>query len=176
MHGTRRTIVTVAASFAVVLGVGGVAAATSGNDSHAASPTSPAVAAIHVARTKAAVRVALDETSTTVDPATSTTVADETTTTLEDTTTTMVAPETTTTLPTTSTTVDHDKDGDHKLCDDHGKDGDHHDKGRHVGRNTDHDGARRVGPPAGAQTTRSEDNSGSGSHKSGDSGSHRSRG
>jgi hypothetical protein len=40
MQGTRRTIVTAAASFAIVLGVGGVAAATSGHGSH--SPSDPA--------------------------------------------------------------------------------------------------------------------------------------
>ena len=86
MQGTRRTIVTAAASFAVVLGVGSVAAATSGNGSHPGSTTGTTVASPHGKPTKATVRAHVeaassttetdDDTSTTVEEATSTTVAE----------------------------------------------------------------------------------------------------
>ncbi len=94
MQGTRRTIVTAAASFAVVLGVGSVAAATSGNSSHPGSTTGPTVAAPHRKPAKPTVRAHLQEassttetdedTSTTVDESTTTSVDEETSTTVRN--------------------------------------------------------------------------------------------
>ena len=51
MRGTRRTIVAAAASLAVVLGVGGVAAATSGHGSHSDDPASGTSTSVHVSAT-----------------------------------------------------------------------------------------------------------------------------
>ena len=113
---------TAAASLAVVLGVGGVAAATSGHGSHSddpaetASSTSAVVVDAHHQRGKGlgsrhlkeatSTTVGDDETSTTVDDdATSTTIADETSTTVDG---------------TTSTTVEDDDDHG-RVCD---RDGD----------------------------------------------------
>jgi hypothetical protein len=106
MRGKRRLIVS-AASFAVVLGVGGVAAATSGHATHSGSTTGSTTEKLHkhVRRGKAlGLQRALDETSTTVAGDTSTTIADETSTTIAD--------ETSTTLVTTSTTEVENEQGD----------------------------------------------------------------
>jgi hypothetical protein len=66
MQGTRRTIVTAAASFAVVLGVGGVAAATSGHGSHSPSDPAPSTTGARHELAKGPVRLhVLEATSTT---------------------------------------------------------------------------------------------------------------
>jgi hypothetical protein len=136
---TRRTAVTIAASFAVVLGVGGVAAATGASGSPATSPavTPAAVAHAHpAAHVKHAKTVKMrnariladDPTTTTVGDDTSTTVVDDTSTTIDDETSTTVVGVTTTTTP----------DNDHKVCDHHGHDRDEdHDRAHE-----DHDGGR----------------------------------
>jgi len=121
MRGTRSIIVTAAVGAAAVLGVGGVAAATSGSGS---SPDSAAAvsAPVHVKRAEVAVRALADETTTTADPETTTTAAEETSTTLaDDTTTTTMADVTTTTVATTPTTIKGDDD--HQGCDGKGHDG-----------------------------------------------------
>jgi hypothetical protein len=99
MQGTRGTIVTAAASFAVVLGVGSVAAATSGHGSHSGSTTGISVPAAQRKPGKATVRAHLQDASTTTetDEDTSTTVDESTTTTVEKKTSTAVrvdAPDT----------------------------------------------------------------------------------
>jgi hypothetical protein len=150
MRGTRRTIVTAAASFAVVLGVGGVAAASG---SHAAAPAS-------VKNTTSSLSPVTNRGGQTPhgkawgvrkqQEVTTTTVADDTTTTtaVDDTTSTTMADDTTTTVSdTTPTTVVGDDQGEHDGADNETDDA-----------NEDgHDGAR---------TTRT-DNSGPGSEHSG---------
>ena len=137
MRGTRRTIVTAAASLAVVLGVGGVAAATSGHGSHSddgagtTSSTSAVVASAHDQRGTES-RDLKDATSTTVDPSSTTIPDDETSTTVEDATTSSTIEETSTTIAgTTSTTVEGDDDHD-TVCDPDGTD--------HEARNRDDEG------------------------------------
>jgi hypothetical protein len=101
MRGTRRTIVTAAASFAVVLGVGSVAAATSGNGSHPGSTTGATVAApAHRKLGKATVRAHVEEASSTTetDEDTSTTVDESTTSTVDEETSTTVRSHTTDTV------------------------------------------------------------------------------
>jgi len=105
MRGTLRTIVTAAASFAVVLAAGGVAAATSGHRSHNAPTPRTTVTAGDRQRGKgdgparaldATSTTASSETSSTLDDDTSTTIVDDTSTTLGDnnsTTTTVVGNE-----------------------------------------------------------------------------------
>ncbi|MDQ1458965.1 MAG: hypothetical protein QOI08_449 [Actinomycetota bacterium] len=147
MRGTRRTIVASAASLAVVLGVGGVAAATSGNGSRADDPVSgtstsvtsaTVVSAHHQRGTGMGSRHLLGATSTTV-------ADDETSTTVEEaTTSTTVEHDTSTTLaPTTPTSVepDDDKDGDHDAADLEAADHDDaDDAARQTGANEGHSG------------------------------------
>jgi hypothetical protein len=78
MQGTRRTIATAAASFAVVLGVGGVAAATSGHGSHTGSTTPTSLPGAHQKPAKATVRAHLPEASSTTE------TDDDTATTVEE--------------------------------------------------------------------------------------------
>ncbi len=171
MRGTRRTIVTAAASFAVVLGVGGVAAA---NGSHGSSsdPTPSTSTSLltnhggqHPRGRALGVRKQQEVTTTTAaEDTTSTTVGETTSTTVADTTSTTVA-DTSTTLPTTSTTeVGHE--GDHRVCDNHGKqDGDKDDDANEA----EHHDQK---PPA--LTTRADTSGPSGSH--GGHGEHGGRG
>jgi hypothetical protein len=122
MRGTRRTIVTAAASVAVVLGVGGVAAATSGH-SWSDDPTDSTTTSVSVltnrggqhprGRALGVRKQQLVTTTTVEDDTTSTTIADD------DTTSTTVADEPTTVPTTPTTSVEGDED--HKVCDDHGK-------------------------------------------------------
>jgi len=189
MRGTRRTIVTAAASFAVVLGIGGVAAATgshSGIDTSAKSTTTSLSPVTnrggHHPRGRAlGVRKQQEVTSTTVAEDTTTTIADDTTTTtvVDDTTSTTIANETTTTVPDTTPTTE--VDGDHKVCDDHGK---HDGEANEADEANEANEANESGPEDGndsAQTTR-VDNSGPGSdhsgshHGAGGSGDHGGRG
>jgi hypothetical protein len=107
MRGTRRTIVTAAAGFAVVLGVGGVAAAASRHGSHDASKPQTSIGAHHteVGTDHSSARV-LDASSTTADSETSSTLDDDTSsTTMEDTSSTVLG-------DTTSTTVAENEPGD----------------------------------------------------------------
>ena len=156
MRGTRRTLVTAAASVAVVLGIGGVAAATNGHDTHSVS-TAPSTVTT-AARSHGARLAADDDTSsTTVADDTSTTVADPTpTTTVADDTSTTVGDVTTTTLaPTTSTTVEP---GDHHGLCDHGKrgpDADHNDGAKPLRHDDHRRGHHGRGPgPSGSQNAR----------------------
>jgi hypothetical protein len=170
MRGTRRTIVTAAASFAVVLGVGGVAAANGTHGWSGDSSTTTSVGLLtnrggqHPRGRALGVRKQQEVTSTTAaGDTTTTTVADTTSTTVEDTTTTTVA-DTSTTMPTTSTTVA----GDHRVCDDHGKHDGEADNDDDANE-TEHDGQQ-----APAQTTRADSSSHHGSH--GGHGEHGGRG
>nr|MDP9336997.1 hypothetical protein [Actinomycetota bacterium] len=92
MRGTRRTMVTAAASFAVVLGVGSVAAATSGHGSRPDSTTGTSVAAAHREPGRASARAHLQEASspTETDEDTSTAVDESTTSTVDEQTSTIV--------------------------------------------------------------------------------------
>ena len=93
MQGTRRTVVTAAASFAVVLGVGSVAPATGRNGSHPRSTTGhlaspyrkPAAATVRAHAEEASSTTETDEDiSTTVDESTTTTVEEPTSTTVRN--------------------------------------------------------------------------------------------
>jgi hypothetical protein len=85
MQTTRRTIVTAAASFAVVLGVGSVAAAMSGHGEHAGPTTGISLPGAHHEPAKPSVRAHAQEASSTTetDGDTSAKVEPSTTTTLE---------------------------------------------------------------------------------------------
>jgi len=85
MQSTRRTIVTAAASFAVVLGVGSVAAAMSGHGEHAGPTTGVSPTGAQHKPAKASVRARVQETSSTTetDEYTSPKVEPRTTTTLD---------------------------------------------------------------------------------------------
>jgi hypothetical protein len=168
MRGTRRTIVASAASLAVVLGVGGVAAATSGNGSRADDPVSgtstsvtsaTVVSAHHQRGTGMGSRHLLGATSTTV-------ADDETSTTVEEaTTSTTVEHDTSTTLaPTTPTSVepDDDKGGDHDDADQDDAQDPAHQSGANEGRSGDDSGHH--------DTTRAGGGNDAGDH--GDDGSH----
>jgi hypothetical protein len=186
MRGTRRTIVAAVASLAVVLGVGGVAAATSGHGSQSDDPASETSTSVTGVKPLVKVAEAHDQRgkgpeSRHVLGATSTTVDETTSSTIED--------DTGTTLGSTPTTVD--RDDDHQVCDHEGdKDADHDEAehacdnsgrrvgptdGRAVGANLDHDGPRRVGSTDGRKVG-SDDRGHDGDSKSGsNSGSNRGR-
>jgi hypothetical protein len=96
MQTTRRTIVTAAASFAVVLGVGSVAAAMSGHSEHAGPTTGISLPGAHHKPTKASVRTDVQEATSTTETEgdTSSKVEPSTTTTLEQKTSTAVRVQT----------------------------------------------------------------------------------
>jgi hypothetical protein len=166
-------MVAAAASLAVVLGVGGVAAATSGHGSQSDDPagetstsaTSVKVVNAHHQRGNASGRRRLLG-------ATSTTVADaETSTTVEEpTSSTTVEHETSTTFaPTTPTSVepDDDKDGDHDAdaheAADHDADDSTHQSGANEGHSGDDSGHHDAANPTGSKDAAKGDSNDHGS-------------
>jgi hypothetical protein len=150
MRGTRRTIVAAAGGLVLVLGVGGVAAATSGHGSRTDDPRSGTSTTVtrahdvdgHRQRGKGpGSRHLLGATSTTVpDDDTSTTVDDDTSTTIEH--------ETSSTLGSTTPTSIEPGDDNGEHHDGRDEDADHeadeHDDGHHLG--ADDSGHHSSGP------------------------------